>query len=385
MCNCTATCQQTMMNLTRNLMLLRLKKITFLATLSLLAFTHFSYSQQAEVIAYFSGNEAQAKKINVQPLTQIIYSFCHLKGNKLTVDSEASARTIEALVALKKKKPDLKVVLSLGGWGGCETCSPVFSTEEGRNEFAASVRLLSEKYHTDGIDLDWEYPAIEGYPQHAYTSADRENFTKLIQVLRKELGNREISFAAGGFKKFLDESIDWAAVMPLVNRVNLMTYDLVNGYSTTTGHHTPLYSAPGQPESIDFCVKYLEKLGVSKNKLVIGAAFYARVWENVANENHGLFQSGHFKQSVDYRNFSKELSEKQGFQSYWDEACQAPYRYNASKKLFATFDDAKSIRLKTEYVIRERLQGIMFWELTLDADKDGLLSEIKNTIAGYRK
>jgi chitinase len=366
-------------------MLLHLKRIALLTTLNLLLFTSFSYSQQTEVIAYFSGNAEQAKKINVGQLTQIIYSFCHLKGNQLTVDSKASERTIETLVTLKKKKPGLKIVLSLGGWGGCETCSPVFSTEQGRNEFATSVRKLSEKYHTDGIDLDWEYPAIEGYPQHAFVPEDREHFTQLIQALRKELGNREISFAAGGFKKFLDESIDWAAVMPLVNRVNLMTYDLVNGYSTTTGHHTPLYSATGQPESIDFCVKYLEKLGVPKNKLVIGAAFYARVWENVKDENHGLFQNGKFKQSVDYRNFSNELSEKQGFTYYWDATCQAPYRYNAAKQLFATFDDPKSIQLKTEYVLKEGLQGIMFWELTLDADHHGLLSEIEDTATRFRK
>jgi GH18 family chitinase len=63
-----------------------------------------------------------------------------------------------------KKKSFLKVILSLGGWGGCKTCSEVFSTEEGRKEFAQSAKDLCEKYKTDGIDLDWEYPAIEGYP-----------------------------------------------------------------------------------------------------------------------------------------------------------------------------------------------------------------------------
>src|SRR5690349_22776137 len=71
------------------------------------------------------------------------------------------------------------------------------------------------------------------------------NFTLLIQALRTTLGDKyEISFAAGGFTKFLTQSIEWNAVMPFVDRVNLMTYDLINGYSTVTGHHTPLYSTP---------------------------------------------------------------------------------------------------------------------------------------------
>src|SRR5262249_578206 len=160
-----------------------------------------------------------------------------------------------------------------------EKCSEVFSTDKGRSEFSKSVRHLNEQFHTDGIDLDWEYPAIEGYPGHAFKLSDRENFTALIISLRRELGPRqEISFAAGGFKKFLDESVDWPAVMPRVDRVNLMTYDLVNGYSKVTGHHTPLYSSDQQPESTDFAVQYLAKRGVPKNKMVIGAAFYARVW-----------------------------------------------------------------------------------------------------------
>jgi chitinase len=89
----------------------------------------------------------------------------------------------------------------------------------------------------------------------------------LIQALRTTLGDKyEISFAAGGFTKFLTQSIEWNAIMPFVDRVNLMTYDLINGYSTVTGHHTPLYSTPEQIESTDHAVKYLDSIGVSKNK-----------------------------------------------------------------------------------------------------------------------
>jgi chitinase len=159
-----------------------------------------------------------------------------------------------------------------------------------------------------------------------------------------------------------------------------MTYDLVNGNSTVTGHHTPLYSSDQQPESTDFAVQYLIKRGVPKNKLVIGAAFYARVWEDIPSTDHGLYQSGKFKKSVNYKNFSRELSPASGFQSFWDNATQAPYAYNAAMKLFATFDDKRSIQLKTRYAIDLGLQGIMFWELTHDNYGDGLLSEIDSTV-----
>ncbi|MBK9486944.1 MAG: hypothetical protein IPO01_17705 [Chitinophagaceae bacterium] len=84
--------------------------------------------------------------------------------------------------------------------------------------------FLFKKYGIDGLDLDWEYPAIEGFPGHKYDAADKNNFTELIKALRKELGNDFLlTFAAGGFLKYLNESVDWDAVMPLVDFVNLMT------------------------------------------------------------------------------------------------------------------------------------------------------------------
>src|SRR5690606_10326806 len=134
-----------------------------------------------------------------------------------------------------------KVILSLGGWGGCPSCSEVFATAKGRKEFSESVLALNRSFKTDGMDLDWEYPTIEGYPGHRFVPEDKDNFTALVQQLRQTLGEKyEISFAAGGLHKFLDESVDWKAVMPLVDKVNIMSYDLINGYSTTTGHHTAL-------------------------------------------------------------------------------------------------------------------------------------------------
>jgi chitinase len=187
------------------------------------------------VIAYYSGDAGEVDKYPVEKLTHIIYSFVHLQGNRLAVDDADDDSTIQHLVSLKAKHPHLKVMLALGGWGGCQTCSEVFSTPQGRSEFATSAKELLAKYNADGLDLDWEYPAIEGYPEHAYSPEDKPNFTLLVQEFRKTCGDRyELSFAAGGFMEFLKNSVEWEKVMPLVDRVNLMTYDLVNGYSKVT-------------------------------------------------------------------------------------------------------------------------------------------------------
>ncbi len=340
------------------------------------------YSQQKSitVIAYYSGGPEQVAQLPVEKLTHIIFSFGHLKGNQFDIGSKRDSSTIQNLVLQKKRNPNLKVILSLGGWGGCETCSDVFSTSAARHEFALSVLKANEYFKSDGIDLDWEYPTIEGHPGHAYKPEDKKNFTELIKDLRTTFGKKsEISFAAGGFKKFMDESVDWKAIIPLLDRVNVMTYDLVGGYSTQTGHHTPLYSTSMQAGSTDYAIQYLIKSGIPANKLVLGAAFYGRMWEDVPSANNGLYQSGKFKEFIDYRNFEKRFDAGSGFKFFWDDQAKAPYLYNAEKKLYVTYDDKKSIALKTKYAIDNKLDGIMFWELSCDKEKDGLLDEIVKT------
>lgn len=354
-----------------------LKKIFILLAIALpFQLLQAQPKKHISIIAYYSAGPEKVQAISAEKLTHIIFSFCHLTGNRLTVDSKRDSTTIKNLVELKKRNPALKIILSLGGWGGCETCSPVFSSVDGRNEFSESVLQLNQYFKTDGIDLDWEYPSIEGFPGHAYLLNDKQNFSELIKSLRKTLGGKyEISFAAGGFQKFLEESVDWKTIIASVDRVNLMTYDLISGYSIETGHHTALYSRAEQRESTDNAVSYLIKTGIPANKLVIGAAFYGRMWEHVPNVNNGLYQSGKFKSFIDYSKLG-ELNEAKGFVKYWDEQVKAPYLYNSKDKLFVTYDDTRSMQLKTKYVIEHKLDGIMFWELSLDTDKDGLLDAI---------
>jgi chitinase len=337
----------------------------------------FAQNNNLSVTAYSAGNLLQLDSFNSKKLTHIIFSFCHLKGNRLSVDNGKDTLRIKKLVALKKKNPALKVLLSLGGWGGCETCSDVFATDTGRKTFASSVREVNDFFGTDGIDLDWEYPAIEGFPGHRFQTQDKQNFTALIGDLRDSLGTRnEISFAAGGFQKFIDEAVEWEKIMPLLDRVNLMSYDLVNGYSAITGHHTPLYTTLQQKESADNAITALLQKGVPASKIVIGAAFYGRVWENVPPTNNGLYQAGKFKTSVGFKNFENSYSKKQGFTRYWDEAARAPYLYNSAKEIFVTYDDTQSLTEKTGYALEKGLNGIMFWELSHDLPNGGLLDAI---------
>jgi len=337
------------------------------------------------VVAYYNGHGRGLDAVPAAKLTHIIYSFLHLQGNRLALNGPADSTGIARLVALKEQHPRLKVLLSLGGWGGCAPCSGVFAAEAGRDEFARSARELLEQFHADGIDIDWEYPAIEGYPGHAFAPGDRHNFTLLLRALRNAFGDRyEISFAAGGFTRCLLTSYEWPEISPLVDAVNVMTYDLVNANSPSTGHLAPLYASAGQQESVANAVHLLDSLGVPRHKIIIGAAFYARLWEEVPDTNNGLFQRGRFFRFLPYRSLGDFLREHGDFRTYRDTAAAARYSYSARERLFATYDDDASVARKTAYALALHLGGVMFWEISGDIPGHGLLEAIDSVRSAPR-
>ena len=338
-------------------------------------------AQQYKIIAYATGKADIIKQYPVDKLTHIIYSFLKIQGDTLTFHNDDQRKSLEELVALKQVYPKLKIMVSIGGWSGCSFCSDLFADPLHRRNFARTTVSLFKQYNIDGLDLDWEYPAIEGYPGHKFDVADRNNFTELIKSLRNEMGNEYLlTFAAGGFIKYMEQSVDWNAVTLLVDFVNLMTYDLVGGYATVTGHHTLLYDYRAGQESTSKCVNWLLQRNVPAEKLIIGAAMYARVWENVEDINHGLYQSGKFKQGVTFYDFKNYFSDTSGFKYYWDEKAKAPYQYNKAQKLFATFDDKRSIKEKTKFIRRKKLGGIMFWELIQDLKNEGLVEVMEQEL-----
>jgi chitinase len=332
------------------------------------------------VTAYYAGPAERLDSFPVQSLTHLIFSFGHLKGNTLHIGNAADSACIKKMVSFKRTNPRLKIILSLGGWSGCETCSPVFASAAGRKEFAASVKALTDSFNTDGIDLDWEYPAINGYPGHAYTTDDKKHFTQLLRQLRKTLGNdKEISFAAGGFNQYIDSSVQWKKAMRFADKVYVMSYDLVHGYSTASGHHTPLYGTTDQEASVDNAVNRLLANKVPANKIVVGAAFYARMFLVNDTINKGLYRPGSFYRGISYANLHDSINTEKGFTQYWDPVAKAPYAFNSERNLLVTYDDSVSIALKTGYVISRKLGGVMFWQLADDKFTNGLLQVIDDT------
>lgn len=340
-----------------------------------------SPARSQALIGYYAGDGADLYDRAIGKLTHLIWCFARLDGDSLAPLTKAEDKVLRKMVGFKREYPDLKVLISFGGWGNCASCSEVFARPEGRKAFARSVHALLKRTWTDGIDLDWEYPAVQGPPGHAFSDADRHNFTLLVRDLRAELGTRyELSFAAGGTEACLRQGFEWDSIIPVVDRVHLMTYDLVHGYSTTTGHHTPLISAGSDRPSADGAVRLVEQLGVPRSKVVIGSAFYTRVFKEVPADADGLGQPGVFSHTIPWSAMDTTITGAKGWTIRLDKKSQATFAYHAADRLFATYDDLASVAAKARYVKDRGLGGIMFWQLLDDRTKGGLLDAMHNAL-----
>lgn len=354
------------------------------------------------IMAYYvAERDYQPEKIPVEKLTHIIYSFTNvIDGEMKFRNEEVAGPKIEALVKQKERNPDLKVMIACGGWGA-DGFSDMALTEESRAKFIKSASEFITKYKLDGMDMDWEYPGISGAGTMARPE-DTANFTALMKGLREMLDEfdtpKVLTFASAGWKRYYD-FVDMGEVMKYADYTNVMTYDQVSGVSIYTGHHTPLGDVKSEdiagtpfqahldslyangnnldpdPRSSEKIVEFLINEGVDPKQIVIGSAFYGRVWKGVPPVNNGLYQlSGGLQIGwMAYHRIRDTYEPDGNFKRYWDEKAEAPYMYNASDSLFVSYDDTVSVALKTRYTMEKGLGGIMFWELGNDTKEEGSL------------
>ncbi len=419
-------------------------KLKQLLLISLIMFPVVLSAQKKEIIAYFPEWRAKGehpyfvkdieKRNSADKITVLNYAFLipqpdsagniipdFLDSNMayqqvytsgMSIDGIADDSTqplrgqFNQLRKLKLRHPDLKIVLSIGGWEGCKYFSDAALTPGSREVFVNTCidRFISGNLPAagnaggkgaaagifDGFDIDWEYPVKGGIDSMHHNPDDNNNLSELFALFRTKLDSIRPGYLltaavpatekyARYFNIYHDQQyLDW---------YNLMTYDYRGGWDKVTGHNTNLLSSSAdttfdrERNSFDKTVHLFNCIyGVSRSKLVPGAAFYGRGWGSVDSLNYGLGMpagstSGISEEGYNYFSDLKELL-KQGFVMYWDNFAMAPYLYNAEKKIFWTFDDSRSVALKIHYVDAYNLRGLMFWEIT----GDDSLGTLVNTI-----
>lgn len=302
------------------------------------------------------------------------------------------------LYRLKRANPNLKILPSVGGWTLSDPLYHIGTNAQARAVFITSIIAFIEQYDFfDGIDIDWEFPGGGGANGSLGSSADGEGFATLMKELRSALDalgqkhNRQYQLTAamsGGVEKL--SRIPWAKTQQYMDFINLMTYDYYGAWNGTLGHQTGLY--PSQHPAItgfsaDEAVNYLLGQQVPAAKVTLGAAMYGRGWTNVQGATNadpfigsgGAGISGSWEKGIeDYKVIeSKYLGGAQGtgangFSLGWDDVAKASYAWNASTKTLVSFDSARSVFHKGQYVLNNQLGGLFAWEI--DADNGQILN-----------
>lgn len=305
--------------------------------------------------------EEDAKK-----LTHINIAFGHVRNDEVHVEH---LKNLSLLNTIRQYNPDIKILLSVGGWGA-GGFSEAASTIRGRRSFAATAVEILKTYGFDGIDLDWEYPC---YSEAGINSSpdDKFTFTLLLKEIREELnkqGQKDgayylLTIAAGADQYYVDGT-EMDRAQEYLDLVQLMTYDMRGGFQTLTGHHTNLYTSSGDlfRISVDASVNIFMRAGVPREKIVIGAAFYSRMWKNVPGTNNGLHQMAPSFGGYGpvYSELLQNYINKNGYIRYWDDEAKAPYLFDGSN--FISYEDEDSLECKCDYVKRRGIAGIMYWE-----------------------
>lgn len=332
-----------------------------------------------KIIGYVAGwrSDWTTDKIDATKLTHINYAFADvLEDGRVVSMHEQDAYNFAVLDSLKLENPDLKILISLGGWTRSTWFSDAALTEESRRRFAESAVDFVKEFGIDGVDIDWEYPGSPG-AGNVFRAVDKENFTLMLKELRKHLDKQSriegreddpylLTIATGASRGFL-ENTEMHKAHQYLDFINLMTYDYHTGGSPVAGHHTNLYPSASihyTRGSADQSVQWYIDAGIPSDKLVLGVAFYGRYWSGVRNTDNGLYQfaPNGDRGSLSYDNLRDNYINRNGFTRYWDAEAKAPWLWNSDTQTFVTYDDEESLHHKTHYIRARGLGGAMFWE-----------------------
>lgn len=306
-----------------------------------------------------------------QYVTNINYAFAEVyvaggvyKGFKL----EGQESRFQNVVNLKKLNPSLKIMISFthvvensdNSQGG--SFSAIAANADYRKQFAEDCLAFIKKWGIDGVDMDWEFPGLSWSGAACDPANDVANFTLLMRQLRETLGNNYLlTFAGyvmdkhpttGGY-----EYIDIAAVMPYVDYVNIMTYDM---------DAAPKYqSALSDPSSYWDCQRAVNayiSAGAPLSKLLLGIPFYGR---------HAFSDK-----TINYKdiiNLDKNVYKIDN----WDTAANVPY-VTKNGQMYYSYDNAKSIAIKGAWIIGLGMKGMCYWDCSGDDGEETLTKAVWN-------
>ncbi|WP_157254531.1 glycoside hydrolase family 18 protein [Nonomuraea typhae] len=309
---------------------------------------------------------------------------------------------------LKLKYPNLKVLVSIGGWTYSKFFSDAAATAASRQKFVKSCVDMFIKGDLpklgddpaggpgvaagvfDGIDVDWEFPASpDGHTGNHHSPQDTANFTALLAEFRAQLGGGKLLTAALPAGPSKISKVEVGQIASYLDLGNIMSYDMHGAWEGAgpTNFNSPLYRSAQDPAdgtgmtADDAITTYLGR-GFPANKITLGVPFYARGWTGVQNGGkNGLYQPATgappaypFSQAPGVA-FYKELKAANKLTDetiFWDSRTKSTWMYDGGT--FFSIETPKSMTARRQYIKNKGLAGVMIYSLEGDDAQTSLLN-----------
>lgn len=298
-----------------------------------------------------------AKDIPWDKITHINYAFAHIDAqNKVSIGNTAdpanAATGIEwpgvagaemdpgfnfkghfnQLAKYKKQYPDVKTLISVGGWAetggyfddnGNRVANGGFyemtKSQAAINTFADSAVEFLRTYKFDGLDIDYEYATSNngaGNPQDEWVSGPNRatlwaGYENLMKTLREKLdaaskadGQHYMLTIAAPASGWLLRGQEFYQVTKYLDYVNIMSYDLHGAWNKFVGPNSALFDSGKDPElaeiygaaqyggigylNTDWAYHYFRG-SMPAGRINIGLPYYTRGWKGVEGGVNGLW------------------------------------------------------------------------------------------------
>ncbi|XP_048468118.1 acidic mammalian chitinase-like isoform X5 [Rhincodon typus] len=301
--------------------------------------------------------------INPRLCTHLIFAFAVIGNNHQIVAQEKEDEDLYiSFNSLKKRNPNLKTLLSIGGWNfGTEKFTAMASSKETRLIFIKSVIDFLRQKDFDGLDLHWEYPAFNRSPYQ-----DKQHFTLLVQETVEEFKKESsesnkprllLSAAVASGIRNIQAGYEIEKISEALDFIGVMTYEFHGPWDLKTGPNSPLYRSSTDYNdnkyfNVEFATNYWKQNGAPAEKLLVGFPTYGRTFTLCSADSKpgaaacGPAPPGNCTKAAGIWAYYEICDFLKGANKEWMEEQEVPYAYKDDE--WVTYDNLKSYEKKPQ-------------------------------------
>lgn len=379
--------------------------------------------QSGSIVAAYFGNwdvygDHQYHIHNIEPvahkLTHLIYGFMkpdgatgRCKPHDVWADLGAYddgqtkiGGNFAKMIALKKKFPHLKILLSIGGGTYNKNFIQIAQDKEKLLYFAQSCVDMMDFYdHAyriagqsefktnhleyeglfDGLDIDWEWsPSQMNFELARSYTVFMYELRRLLDLRKQRTGQSSLLTVALQITPKIYQNLELEKVGKVIDWYNVMAYDFFGSSSGTIGFNAPVCGGPAV-YSVDGAVQGIIAQGVSPKKMVLGLPLYGYVYED-SNGYNSTIKSKDKVKAVSYHIIKSKYLGNASFKKGWSSYEKVPSLYSAKDKIFVTYDGKDSLIDKVKFAQQQRMQGVVLWRLSGDDAEHSLVKTVISAI-----